>query len=77
MAGAAAAAAAGGATTTAAAAGGGPRRRRMPLPPDLPPGDYELAVGIVDPVTRQPNVRLAIQGRDAAGWYPLGKLRIE
>jgi hypothetical protein len=47
------------------------------LPADLPPGDYELAVGIVDPVTRQPNVRLAIAGRDAAGWYPLGKLRIE
>jgi len=47
------------------------------VPADLPEGDYELQIGIVDPRTRLPRVRLAIEGRDALGWYPLGPIRVE
>lgn len=43
----------------------------------LPPGAHPLAVAIVDPVTRAPAVRLAIEGRQADGFYPLGALDIE
>ncbi len=46
------------------------------LPADLAPGEYELAIGIVDPQTRAPAVKLAIQGRDSDGWYPLGRVTI-
>jgi hypothetical protein len=47
------------------------------LPTSIPPGRYELAVGVVDPGTRVPAVRLAILGRDAEGWYPVSHARIE
>ena len=41
------------------------------LPAGLAPGTYTVAIGIVDPSTMKPVVQLAIQGRDADGWYPL------
>jgi hypothetical protein len=44
------------------------------VPADLAAGEYQLSIGIVDPQTRVPNVKLAIAGRDARGWYTLGKL---
>lgn len=47
------------------------------IPADLPAGDYEIAVGIVDPDTRAPKVKLAIAGITPEGWYPMGKLRVE
>jgi len=40
------------------------------------PGRYELAIGVVDPISEKPSVRLAIAGRDAAGWYPVSHLEI-
>lgn len=49
---------------------------RPRLPAGLPGGDYELAVALVAPHDRQPAVRLAIAGRTADGWYPLGRLMI-
>jgi hypothetical protein len=42
------------------------------LPAGLPPGAYTVAIGIVDPATMNPVVQLAIEGRDANGWYPIG-----
>ena len=47
------------------------------VPTSIPPGRYELAVGVVDPGSRIPAVRLAILGRDAEGWYPVSHARIE
>jgi hypothetical protein len=44
-------------------------------PEDLPPGEYELGVAMLDPITLLPSIRLAIEGRGADGWYALGKLR--
>lgn len=46
------------------------------LPQDMPPGDYELQLALVDPASRRPAVRLAIAGRDTAGWYPLGRVTV-
>lgn len=51
--------------------------RLAPLLPDsLTPADYDLAVGVVDPATNAAAVRLAIEGRDSDGWYPLSRLNI-
>ena len=50
---------------------------RVFLPKDLPEGSYELQLGIVDRDTREPKVRLAIEGRTSAGWYPTGSINVE
>ena len=50
---------------------------RVFLPPDLPEGEYELQLGIVDPQTRKPRVRLAIEDRNDEGWYPMGTITVE
>ncbi len=44
------------------------------VPGELPAGDYQLSVAILDPITLQPGVKLAIQGRGEDGWYALGKI---
>lgn len=50
---------------------------RVFLPEDLPEGSYGLQVGIVSRETREPRVRLAIEGRTPDGWYPMGLIRVE
>jgi hypothetical protein len=47
------------------------------LPADMPPGGYELSIGLLDPRTRRPEVRLAIAGMDPDGWYTLGKIEVQ
>jgi hypothetical protein len=46
------------------------------VPDDFAPGDYELSVALLDPITLEPGIRLAIDGRGSDGWYTLGKIRI-
>jgi len=46
------------------------------LPEEMPEGEYDLALALVDPVNRDPKVKLAIAGSDADGWYPLGRIRV-
>jgi hypothetical protein len=46
------------------------------VPIGLVPGEYELAIALLDPQSSQPKVKLAIQGRAEDGWYPLGTLKI-
>lgn len=48
----------------------------FPVPDSLAVGGYELAVGVVEPESREPAVKLAIAGRDPAGWYPVSKLEL-
>jgi hypothetical protein len=48
----------------------------LQLPANLPPGDHQLSVGVVDPADQLPAVRLAVEGRDADGWYPLSTLTV-
>ena len=45
------------------------------VPVDTPPGEYELALAIVDE-NNNPRVRLAIEGRGDDGWYRLGTIKI-
>jgi hypothetical protein len=48
----------------------------LPIPTDIEPGRYRLAVALLDPFTRESAVRLAIEGRDAQGWYNLSELDV-
>lgn len=45
--------------------------------PALPPGPHPIAVALLDPATRTPAVKLAIEGRQADGFYPLGTIEVE
>lgn len=47
------------------------------VPIDLPSGIYQLQIGIVDRQSHQPKVNLAIEGRDAEGWYTVGKIEVK
>ena len=47
------------------------------IPANLPDGDYEISIAIVDPATRKPAIKLAIQGMDSNGWYGLGKVKVQ
>jgi hypothetical protein len=47
------------------------------VPDTLKPGKYRLRVGLLDPRTRQPAIRLAIEGRQSDGWYDLDEVQIE
>lgn len=46
------------------------------LPAGLPKGEYGLEVAIVDAKSREPVVRLAIEGRADSGWYPLSRTTV-
>jgi hypothetical protein len=46
------------------------------VPEDLPAGDYQVSVAILDPIMLQPGIRLAIEGRGDDGWYTLGKVSV-
>lgn len=58
-----------------------PGRRRVAetvkIPQRLRAGRYALAVGVIEPATKTPAVRLAISGRDRDGWYPLSHVEVK
>lgn len=56
----------------------GPRdlRETFPIPQNLPSGPAALLVGLLDPVSREPAVRLAVAGRRSDGWYPFSTIQI-
>jgi hypothetical protein len=47
------------------------------VPARLDAGDYELELGLLDPLTKVPKVRLAIEGRTEEGWYRLGTIKVD
>jgi hypothetical protein len=47
------------------------------VPQSLTPGQYSLSLAIVDRKSHEPQVKLASEGRDAEGWYPLGPISIK
>lgn len=47
------------------------------IPGDVAPGNYRVRIGLLDPRTGEPAIRLAIQGRQPDGWYDLGSLDVE
>ncbi len=46
------------------------------IPGDLPAGNYDVQIAIVDRWKLEPSVQLAISGREPDGWYRLGKIRV-
>ena len=46
------------------------------VPADMPAGVYELQIGLLDPRTRKPAIKLAIEGIDPEGWYTLGTINV-
>jgi len=47
------------------------------VPANMPEGEYELGIALLDPISGQPKVKLAIAGMGKDGWYNLGKIRIQ
>jgi len=47
------------------------------VPRGLKSGKYRLRVGLLDPRTRIPVIRLAITGRQDDGWYDVGEITVE
>ncbi len=47
------------------------------VPAEMPPGEYELEVALVDEASREPAIKLAIAGINAEGWYPMGKITVK
>lgn len=47
------------------------------VPDSLPAGDYRFRVALVDARTGEPAIRLAIEGRQADGWYDLGAIHVD
>ncbi len=47
------------------------------VPNGLPAGNYQIAVGILDPGLGKPAIQMAIEGRDPEGWYPVGQVEIK
>jgi len=45
-------------------------------PSNLPSGEYDLQIGILDSLSNKPKVKLAISGKQPDGWYYLGKIKI-
>jgi hypothetical protein len=46
------------------------------IPADMPAGEYNIQVGIIDRQSHEPIVKLAIEGIDGEGWYTIGKMDI-
>lgn len=46
------------------------------IPYDMPAGTYQLEIAIVSPDTQEPQVKLAIEGVNEEGWYPMGKIEV-
>jgi len=46
------------------------------IPYSLGPGEYQVRIALLDPRTRKPAIKLAIEGRQPDGWYDLGKVTV-
>jgi hypothetical protein len=44
--------------------------------PNVPAGEYQVRVALLDPRTRKPAIALGIAGREPDGWYKLGAIAI-
>ncbi|MCK0147147.1 DUF4832 domain-containing protein [Arenibacter sp. F26102] len=49
---------------------------KLYIPHDMPLGDYQIEVAIVDPVLFESRVKLAIEGVNDEGWYTMGDVSI-
>lgn len=47
------------------------------IPLHMPVGKYQLDVAVVDPLSYEPRVKLAIAGITKDGWYPMGEIVVK
>ena len=57
--------------------GGTVNDRAAFVPADATPDEYDLSIGVLDPATRAPKLKLAIAGVEPDGWYQLGKITVQ
>ncbi len=50
---------------------------QLALPGDIAPGEYDVHLALVDPNTREPAIRLAVDEAEDDGWYAVGSLSLE
>ncbi len=50
---------------------------RLYIPYDIGLGKYQLQIAIVSPVSYEPRIKLAIEGRNQDGWYSIGEIEIK
>jgi hypothetical protein len=43
----------------------------------MPVGEYDLGIALIDPVSGEAKVKLAIAGIGEDGWYNLGKITVK
>ena len=46
------------------------------VPSGMPEGTYDLDIAIIDPISRKPNIKFAVQDRGNDGWYNMGKIKV-
>ncbi len=46
------------------------------IPFDMQPGKYMIEIVIVSRVSHESLIKLAIEGRNNEGWYPMGEIKI-
>jgi len=52
-------------------------RSEIAVPGDLPAGEYALGLAMLDPSSRKPRIKFAIQDRAEDGWYRLSKIKVK
>lgn len=50
---------------------------KLYIPYGTPPGTYQIEIGIISPDSFEPKVKLAIEGINKDGWYPMGKIEVQ
>jgi hypothetical protein len=51
-------------------------RETVEVPESFSPGTVTLHAGLIDPKTRKPKVRFAVEESDEEGWVPLGAIEV-
>ena len=49
---------------------------KLYIPMDMPAGNYQIEIAIVDPVTYTPRIKLGMEGRKEDGWYSMGEIKV-
>lgn len=50
---------------------------KLYIPYNMPVGTYDVEIGIISPATLKPVIKLAIEGVNEDGWYPMGKIEVK
>jgi hypothetical protein len=50
---------------------------KLYIPYDMPLGKYQLEIAIASPVSFEPRVKLAIEGKTDDGWYRMGEIEVK